>query len=46
MICTMKLGACPMQENNFSGCQSNCHVNILPWQCWITHLMNISEKEH
>lgn len=44
MICTMKLGACPLQEDNFSGCSSNCHVNILPWQCWVTHLMSISDK--
>lgn len=44
MICTMKLGACPLQEDNFSGCPSNCHVNVLPWQCWVTHLVSISKK--
>jgi hypothetical protein len=44
MICTMKLGACPLQEDNFSGCVSNCHADVLPWQCWVAHLVNISEK--
>ncbi|WP_417915597.1 hypothetical protein [Candidatus Electronema sp. JM] len=38
IICTLKLGCCPVQEKNFSGCPSECHENILPWQCWLVYL--------
>jgi hypothetical protein len=49
IICTMKLGLCPLLEENFSGCPSVCHEDVLPWQCWVSYLLetaaDFSEKE-
>ena len=45
MICTLKLGLCPVQEENFSGCPCSCHEEIVPWQCWILHLKDIAQAE-
>ncbi len=44
MICTMKLGLCPVVEKNFSGCPCICHEDILPWQCWVSYLLETSEE--
>jgi hypothetical protein len=38
MICTLKCGRCPMQEENFRGCPDVCHEDIAPWQCWVAYL--------
>lgn len=37
MICTMKLGLCPVRESNFTGCPSICQEDTLPWQCWVAY---------
>ena len=42
MICTMKVGVCPIHEENFSGCHCTCHEEIRPWQCWVIHLKKIA----
>ncbi|MCW5210924.1 hypothetical protein VU03_04265 [Desulfobulbus sp. N3] len=43
MICTMKIGLCPLHEENFSGCHCTCHEEIRPWQCWVIHFKSIAE---
>ena len=30
-ICNLKCGLCPMLEEDFSGCQVECHEEIRPW---------------
>jgi hypothetical protein len=42
MICTMKLGLCPLRESNFTGCPSLCQEDTLPWQCWVAHFRQIA----
>jgi hypothetical protein len=42
IICTLKCGRCPMQEENFPGCPCVCHEDIIPWQCWIMYLRAIA----
>ncbi|MCI5208444.1 MAG: hypothetical protein D3910_06540 [Candidatus Electrothrix sp. ATG2] len=40
IICNMKVGLCPIHEENFSGCHCTCHDEVRPWQCWVAHLKN------
>ena len=43
-ICTMKCGMCPLREEDFAGCQVECHDEIRPWQCWVDYLQGRVEK--
>ena len=40
IICGLKLGLCPVQEKDFSGCPCTCHEEVLPWQCWMIYIKN------
>jgi hypothetical protein len=42
IICNLKCGLCPMQEDNFSDCTYTCNEDIRPWQCWVAYLKEIS----
>jgi len=42
IICNMKVGLCPIQEENFSGCHCTCNDEVRPWQCWVAHLKSVS----
>ncbi|MGR0480288.1 MAG: hypothetical protein ACTFAL_02470 [Candidatus Electronema sp. V4] len=41
IICTLQFGRCPVREENFPGCPSACHEDVLPWQCWVAYLRAI-----
>jgi len=42
IICNLKCGLCPMQEDNFTNCPCTCNEDIRPWQCWVSYLKEIS----
>lgn len=45
VICNLKCGFCPIQEEDFSGCPWECREKTLPWQCWVVHLKQRAVKK-
>ena len=45
VICNLKCGFCPVQEENFTGCPDECHETTLPWKCWVFHLKQMAANK-
>ncbi len=44
MICNLKCGLCPVREERFRGCPSECTEDIRPWRCWVAFLKDCTNS--